>query len=227
MPPQTTQQPSLREQFEQLSTQTRDWLTSEATTYILSDLNKRLGMAGPLASIIPYLITRLVTGDLFPHQFTHELELELDIEPDNARRVAYEIVEKILKPVENALRISNIDINQIDAEAGPINPSAYVEVEPIMPREQEVQPPPAAAELQQTATADQFAPRPLSEHVAGFPAQPDTIAPPPTPPESKPSQMFKVPVSIGPVGKGEEETEEQTPRVVHYNEDTSEIEKNQ
>ncbi len=104
----------LRKKFDELPDKIREWLTSERATYVVIDINERLGMIGPLVKIIPNTILRLVTKDIEPSEFINVLSKELDIDFNSAKNIAQEIEEKILRPIEGLLRReADIDIKLI------------------------------------------------------------------------------------------------------------------
>ena len=94
----------LRKKFDKLPDKIREWLTSERATYIVIDIDERLGMIGLFDKIIPTTILRLVTKDIEPSEFINTLSEELDIDFNSAKNIAQEIEEKILRPIEGPLR---------------------------------------------------------------------------------------------------------------------------
>ncbi len=119
----TIQQPTIRQTFEKLPTKIREWLTSEEATYIIIELNRRLGLEGILIEVVPNTITRLVTKDLNPQNFVDDLSNGLDVDWPTARGVAEEIERRILRPVEVPLRNEvGIDIKAIFLAKPPASP---------------------------------------------------------------------------------------------------------
>ena len=106
--------PELRKKFDELSDKIREWLTSERATYVIIDINEKLGLAGSLIKIIPDTILRLVTKDIEPGEFINILAEELDMDFNNAKNIAQEIEEKILRPIEGPLRReADVDVKLI------------------------------------------------------------------------------------------------------------------
>lgn len=99
-----TQQNSLAAAFNSLPEQIKDWAASLQTTYLIMELNKKLGFKNEKITIIPGLIFRLVTQNIDPSNFINELSHELNISFQTAKSIAQEIEERILRPVENELR---------------------------------------------------------------------------------------------------------------------------
>lgn len=104
----------LRESFLLLPEDVRDWLTSEQATYLVIDINKRLDLFGEDLKTIPNLITRLAVKDLDPKNLAVALKKELDVDFEQAKALAREIEEKILRPVAIPLKQANgVDVRDI------------------------------------------------------------------------------------------------------------------
>lgn len=113
--PKTPKTQSLvRALFEKLPEKVRVWLTSEEATFIIIDLNRRLGLDGILIEIIPDAITRLVIGKLKPENFTEEVASDLEINLSLAQGITQEIERRILRPVEKELLLeAGIDVKML------------------------------------------------------------------------------------------------------------------
>src|SRR3989338_2829946 len=81
-----------------------DWLTSDAVTLSITEINNRLGFKSERRQIIPSLILKLVTQNLDPMDFINELSHELNIGFQAAKAIAEEIESRVLKPIESELR---------------------------------------------------------------------------------------------------------------------------
>lgn len=103
----------MRQLFLELPERVRDWLTSERATYTIIEINKKLDLFGSLLSVIPNLITRLVTKNLDPKNFIKELGDGLGLDDDQAKQVTQEIVEKILRPIDLPLKEAGVFIGLI------------------------------------------------------------------------------------------------------------------
>ncbi|MEK7590342.1 MAG: hypothetical protein AAB454_01375, partial [Patescibacteria group bacterium] len=92
----------------------RDWLASNVATYIVIELNNRLGFKDLKRQVIPSLIFWLVTREITPEDFITQLSQELKISTSSAKNIAAEIVEKLLRPIERSLRTEmDVDISKI------------------------------------------------------------------------------------------------------------------
>lgn len=120
--PEIKPQKTIHQSFLELPEKVRDWLTSERATYTIIEINKKLDLFGSLLSVIPNLITRLVTKNLDPRNFTKELGDGLGLDDDQAKQVTQEIVEKILRPIDLPLKEAGVFIGTI--YGGPTPPSA-------------------------------------------------------------------------------------------------------
>lgn len=126
--------------FSSLPKEIRNWLASETATYIIIDINKRLGLKGEQQKVIASLVSKLVTQDLEPQNFIPELAKSLNMSFASAKVIAQETIEKILKNIERPLRTLGIEISkiQLGAEVGtPYIPQ--VQAQPPAP----LPPPPA------------------------------------------------------------------------------------
>ncbi len=101
--------------FKELPDPVRGWLASTQITYLISDLNRRLGFSEEeKMRVVPTLILRLAISNLDPENFVSELSKLLDISPSAAKTLAQEVEEKMLRPVEIVLRNElGIDIKLI------------------------------------------------------------------------------------------------------------------
>lgn len=161
-PPKT-----INQQFLELPEKVRDWLTSERVTYTIIEINKKLDLFGGLLTVIPNLITKLVTKNLDPKNFIKELRDGLGLDDDQAQQFGREIVEKILRPIDLPLKETGVFIGLVygtTRTAAPTTPT-----QPPPPPKPAVPIPPVTP-----------APTP--------PAPPTGAAPAP--------QVFKVPINI-------------------------------
>ncbi|MDO8430017.1 MAG: hypothetical protein Q7S73_01455 [bacterium] len=90
--------------FESLPPNVKERLSSLQTTYLVTEINQRLGIKNERGIIIPKLIFRLVTQDIEPTEFINALSHELMVSFTTAKSIAEDIENKILKPIENELR---------------------------------------------------------------------------------------------------------------------------
>lgn len=104
-----------RDKFKTLPDPVKDWLASTQITYLVSDLNRRLGFSeAEKMTVIPTLILRLAISAVDPENFISELGKLLDLSPSASKALAQEIEEKMLRPIEVALRNEvGIDIKLI------------------------------------------------------------------------------------------------------------------
>lgn len=96
----------------------RNWIGSEKTTYLIGDINRRLGFEEENLRIIPRLILRLEVRNLLPQNFAAELNKELNKPIAELKPIIEEIKENILQPIENELFKWGVDIRLIKAEGG-------------------------------------------------------------------------------------------------------------
>ncbi len=101
--------------FKELPDPLKGWLASSQLTFLISDLNRRLGFREEEEMrVIPTLILRLAISSVEPEEFVSQLSKLLDISPSAAHALAQEIEEKMLRPVETVLRSElGIDIKLI------------------------------------------------------------------------------------------------------------------
>ncbi len=130
-----------------------DWLVSVPLTYLIIDLNKRLGVYNNAFKMgaIPDFVVDIVTKRMPPQELAKKLEERLQVPSNQALSVAREIKEKILRPIEVALRKElGVDINAIDfiqpgqtmpATPPPTTPAFQVPPRPIAPPTQVFQSP--------------------------------------------------------------------------------------
>ncbi|TSC95823.1 MAG: hypothetical protein Athens101426_594 [Parcubacteria group bacterium Athens1014_26] len=90
--------------FESLPPAIREWAASSQTTYLIMEINDRLGFKNEKIRIIPRLIYRLITQDIDPIDFTNELSHELNIGFQTAKSIAGDIEIKVLAPIETELK---------------------------------------------------------------------------------------------------------------------------
>lgn len=119
--------------FQQLPLRVIEWLASEEVTYIIIDMNRRLGLEGVFTEVIPHLITRMAVKDLDPKKFINELSNSADLEWPIAQVAVEEIERRILRPVEISLRNeAGVDIKAIFL-ARPPTPSTGAPTVPTRP----------------------------------------------------------------------------------------------
>lgn len=90
--------------FDSLPDHIKDWLSSRQATYLIMEINSRLGLKDEKMTIIPSLIFRLATQTIEPTDFINELSYELGVSFQTAKSITQDIEEKVLKPIENELR---------------------------------------------------------------------------------------------------------------------------
>lgn len=90
--------------FDSLPQSIKDWVSSMQATYLIMDMNKRLGLKGDKASVIPSLVFRLITQSIDPLDFINELSYELNISFQVAKSITQDIETNLLKPIEAELK---------------------------------------------------------------------------------------------------------------------------
>ncbi|GEM_PF-2728813 len=170
---------TIHQSFLELPEKIRDWLTSERATYTIIEMNKKLDLFGNLLTVIPNLITKLVTKNLDPKNFVKELGDGLGLDNEQAQEVTREIMEKILRPVDLPLKQVGVFIGLIYGmpSAAPTAPR------PAVPLAQ-----PSLGEARPTEVGRPTPPRP--------PAIPPTIPAAPVPPESIQSKIVPIPIKL-------------------------------
>ena len=103
----------LQNDFNSLPRRIKEWLSSEPVSYLIHDINNRFDFKNEKVVIIPNLILYLVVKNLDPLNFLYELSQKLSINFDQAKKIAGEIEESILKPVKMDLRDIGINIQMI------------------------------------------------------------------------------------------------------------------
>lgn len=172
--------------FIDLPEKVREWLTSERVTFTIIELNKKLDLIGNSLSVIPNLVTRLVTNNLEPKNFIQELEDGLGLDSEQAVEISKEIVEKILKPIDLQLKETGVFANLIFGGT-PVPPAPATPAVPTRP----------APILPSTPTAPAPIPRPtpLPSTILQTPSAP-TPRPAPIPPPLPP--IVKIPINVAP-----------------------------
>ena len=179
------------QEFKTLPESIRDWLASTEIVYLISQINKKLGLVGDRMRIVPALVYEVVAKDVSPQQVIGEISKRLEIGPGAARILAQELEERLLRPIGGPLRDLGIDIKGIYlSEEVPSMPEL---VKPIP-----IQPPvytPVPIPIPQ--------PEPMLEHNSGqevmVPVRPMTPPIPVriyTPPPPPPSTSRSIPVQI-------------------------------
>lgn len=215
--------------FEALPESVKDWLASERLTYLIIDINRRLGLRAEKQAVIPNLIFRLATRDLNPKNFINELSQQLNLSFSSAKALVHELEEKILKPIEISLRNKvGVDVKSIylgEPEVVEKKPPVAIISPPTSPTRVAPPPPPIRVEPPKIPSA------PSPEATAGD-AKPFILheeAPMTKPSEVKPSITLKVPITVKPSApkithkpleaitpKESENQSNNKPRNVHY-----------
>jgi|GEM_PF-3634049 len=126
---QQIKQPPTKD-FSSLSEKLRDWLSSIQLMFLIIELNKKLGFAIEKQIIVPRLIWQLVIGEVDPKNFVSELSKQLDISLSAAKSLAQEIEEKMLRPIEIALR-TEMGVDTKVIYLAPAAPSPKPPVSPV------------------------------------------------------------------------------------------------
>lgn len=107
--------------FHSLPINVRNWLASERFSYIVRDINSKLGLRDERRSVIARYVAELVMKKLGPLDFVNELSHELNVSFQTAKSITADIENSVLKPIENELRNDlGIDIKLIDfGQPGP------------------------------------------------------------------------------------------------------------
>lgn len=91
-----------------------NWLGSSELTYLIINLNRRLGLGGVKIRIIPELILKLYFKKIAPENLAENVAKQLGVSKDIAQTIAKEMEEKMLRPIELPLRRGlGIDIKKI------------------------------------------------------------------------------------------------------------------
>ncbi len=92
-------------EFNNLPIPIKDWISSLQATYLIMEINKKLGLFnGEREVIIPSLIFKLITKSVDPSDFVNELSHELNISFENAKTITEDIEKNVLHPIEIDLR---------------------------------------------------------------------------------------------------------------------------
>lgn len=172
--------------FRELPDPVKGWLSSTQITYLVSDLNRRLGFSEEEKMVvIPTLILRLAISDMSPEMFVSELSRLLDISPSAAKALAQEIEEKMLRPIELVLRNElGIDVKLIHfakeasmeqpatMPAAPTAPAPTLIASPEVAHPEESRPTPTSQATQPTSVPIRVAPIPPSIPPTVSPVQP-------------------------------------------------------
>ncbi len=98
-------------EFNKLPPRIKDWVSSLQATYLIMEINKKLGLINSdRETIIPSLIFKLVTKSLDPSDFINELSHDLKISFENAKTVSEDIEKNVLHPIELDLR-GDLDVD--------------------------------------------------------------------------------------------------------------------
>ena len=92
--------------FEDLPQGIRDWDSSLSATYLILEINKRLGVQEEKEDVISRLIYKLLVKEIKPENFINELSKELEINFQTAKSISEDIISKVLNPID-------IDVNRI------------------------------------------------------------------------------------------------------------------
>lgn len=96
--------------FDSLPEKIKEWLSSTQATYLIMEINRKLGFRDAKISVIPKMIVRLVTKKIEPINFINELSHELNIGFESARSITQDIEINIFRPIELDLR-GDLDID--------------------------------------------------------------------------------------------------------------------
>jgi len=100
--------------IETLSQSIKEWLGSKSLTYMIINLNQRLGLRGVKMGIIPDIILDLVEKKLKPQDALERVGDDLDVGPSKASAIVKEIEETMLRPIDLSLRRDlGIDVSLI------------------------------------------------------------------------------------------------------------------
>lgn len=165
-------------EFKELPDQVKTWLSSAQITFLVSELNRRLGFKEEeKMRVIPTLILRIAIADISPESFVSELSKLLGANTETAKSIAKEIEEKMLRPIEIILRNQlGIDIKLIHVSPIP---------SPVQPIPSEAHPIPMPLP---TTSRPIPVPPPLSPK--------PTLPTPPLPPT--PPSPIKIPLNVQP-----------------------------
>ncbi len=102
------------DKFQSLPEKIKEWLSSTEAFYTTEEIIQKFNIEFEKETVIPELVFRLCVKDLDPLDFIYELSQKLGAEFNQAKTIAEEIEEKILKPIKFDLRKdTDIDIKQI------------------------------------------------------------------------------------------------------------------
>lgn len=133
--------------FQALPERIKDWASSDSTTFLIAEINNRLGLKEGRRRIIPSLILRLITQNLEPQDFINELANELAIGFQAAKSIADDIENHILRSIENELRRdAGVDVKLI--RFGQLRPSKPLEIPKPMPAQEKIKPTEPIVDLQ-------------------------------------------------------------------------------
>lgn len=158
--------PTLRKKFEQLPAKVREWLASEEATFIIIELNRRIGLDGVLIEVIPNAITRLVVRELEPREFINDISDGLGVDWLIAQEIAQDVERRILRPVEIPLRNEvGVDIKAIFLAKPPVTPQPAATPAPSTPPIYRPTPPAGGSPIYRpapSANSEQAAPAPTA-----------------------------------------------------------------
>ncbi len=105
--------------FASLSEKIRDWLSSEEIADIIEKICRKAKIEGEKVKWLSKIILRIAVQTLDPRQLSDEINKQLGIGADSAKKLAAEIKEKALRPIERDLKAMGIDIDMITDFASP------------------------------------------------------------------------------------------------------------
>ncbi len=96
----------------------RAWLNSEKVIDVFLEIEDRFHITGSKVTILPIIITELVTGDLSSQEAVDDIQNSLGVSTENALTIATILKEKILNPIAIPLQgIAAIDMSGLPGAA--------------------------------------------------------------------------------------------------------------
>lgn len=102
------------EKFDFLPEKIKDWLASDQLSYSVGEIEEKIRPAAEKKGVIAYLVLQLTTSDLKPQELIAEIMTQLEFDFLKAKKLAFEIEERLLGPMRMALKTElDIDIELI------------------------------------------------------------------------------------------------------------------